>query len=192
MLVLDDLLPQWMVEKVASELPLIPVSYTNSPYGQYHISRFFGQLLIKEEQWIAPIAPHWFVDYLHMLVCNEVLVDYNIDHLDRCLLNCQTPGQHAQMHTDACLPDDSPYAFGNRLSGIYQVVGDGDTVFYRDDTSEMGRVPFRPGRLIIFDSLIWHQGEPPVNEPIRYSLGYIWKTSKPLPDNDPLQLRKQS
>ena len=127
-----------------------------------------------------------------MLVCNEVLVDYNIDHLDRCLLNCQTPGQHAQMHTDACLPDDSPYTFGNRLSGIYQVVGDGDTVFYRDDTSEMERVPFRPGRLIIFDSLIWHQGEPPVHEPIRYSLGYIWKTSKPLPDNDPLELRKQS
>ena len=71
MLVLDDLLPQWMVEKVASELPLIPVSYTNSPYGQYHISRFFGQLLIKEEQWVAPIAPHWFVDYFCLLYTSD-------------------------------------------------------------------------------------------------------------------------
>lgn len=193
MMILDDLLPQWMVDKVASEIPIIPVSYTNSPYGEYHKSRFFGQLLIKEEQWVAPIAPHWFIDYLHMLVCNEVLVDYKIDHLDRCLLNCQTPGQHAQIHTDACLPNDAPYGVSDRLSGIYQVDGEGDTVLYHDSGEEYARIPFKSGRLVIFDSLILHQGEPPVNAPIRWSLGYIWKTGAPMANgpSDPLKLNKK-
>ena len=183
MLIVDNYFPQWMVDKNAEEFQLIPVTYTNSPYGQYEVSRFFGQLLIDEERWIAPIAPHWFVDYLHMCVCNDLLLDYKIQKLDRCLLNVQTPGQNAQSHADWDVLKGS-----DRISGLYYIRGDGDTLFVNEQGDTMS-VECKPGRLVLFDSTIWHQGCPPVSEPIRYTLGYVWKCASPLAVHDPLDLR---
>ena len=180
MQIVDNYFPQWMVDKVLAEIPLIPVSYTNSPYGEYDKSRFFGQQLMEKEQWVAPIAPHWFVDYLHMAVCNDICKEYEINHLDRCLLNCQTPGQEAQIHTDS--------NSNVRISGIYHVMGDGDTVFYTTDKEKTVSVKFVPGRLVLFNSTIWHQGLPPVDSPIRYSLGYIWHCDTDLSEHDPMNL----
>ena len=177
MKVIDGYLPDWLIDKVASEIPIVPVTYTNSPYGDYETSRFFGCNLVEREVWVAPCPPFFFIDYLHQCVCNDILLDYIIDHLDRCLLNCQTQGLNAQPHTDS--------NSNTRISGIYQVVGDGDTVFYNTELKETYRVPFKQGRLILFNSTIWHQGLPPTTSPVRYSLGYIWHLNYTLDEHDP-------
>lgn len=184
MLIVDNYFPQWMVDKVAAESLLIPVTFTNSPYGEYEVSRFFGQNLMEDEVWIAPCPPHWFVDYCHLTVCNEILLDYKIQKMDRCLLNCQTPGQYAQKHVDW----NPRFTGNNRVSGIYYIRGDGDTDFY-DSDGEKYTVENIPGRMVFFDSSdIYHEGKSPTVDPIRYSLGYVWQCASPLSDHDPLDL----
>lgn len=184
MLIVDNYFPKWAVNNISEESLLIPVTYSNSPYGEYHVSRFFGQMLMEEEQWIAPCPQHWFVDYLHLAVCNDILLDYKIRKMDRCLLNCQTPGQYAQEHTDW----NPQYTGPNRVSGLYYIRGDGNTEFYNEnkDTFVVEAVP---GRLVLFDSTLWHQGLSPVKEPIRYTLGFVWCCDSLLTDHDPLDLR---
>lgn len=164
--VIDDYFPSWIVDQVSVESTLIPVSYSNSPYADYNSARFFGTNLIKDDNWL--VSPWWFVTYLNLCIKNDICAEYNIKHCSRVLLNGQAPGQHGCNHADA---DYDCY-----LSVLYHAHGDsGDTVFVNSSDEDVKRVSFKRGRLIIFNSSIWHRGEAPEHG-YRTSLGCVYPT----------------
>ena len=50
--VVDNYFPDWIVERVSKDLEYFPVTYTNSPYRDFKRCRFFGNMLMEEDQWI--------------------------------------------------------------------------------------------------------------------------------------------
>ena len=164
--VIDDYFPQWMVDEVSQDVLFLPVTYSNSPYAVFEKARFFGNMLMEENLWKVPGDRWWFADYLNLSIMRDILKDYNIPGCYRILLNGQTPGQDGDNHTDS---DSDKYT-----SVIYHAHGtSGDTVFVNAANEDVERVSFKPGRLVIFNSSIWHRGEAP-KDGYRVSLGCVY------------------
>ena len=72
MRVIDDYFPTWMVKQVSTELEFMPVRYNNSPYGDFSKARFFGSMLMENNQFID-IKPWSFVDHFNNCVFNDIL-----------------------------------------------------------------------------------------------------------------------
>ena len=164
--VVDNYFPDWLVDGVSKELELMPVTYTNSSHKDFENTKFFGNTLMKDDMFTGQYW--WFIDYFNRCIYNDVCRSYNISHCARVLLNAQLPNMNGSDHIDA---DDE-----NHLSVIYMGHGNsGDTVF------ESKRVPFKLGRMVIFNSHLVHRGEAPT-EGYRVSLGAVY------PLFDPFQL----
>ena len=165
--VVDNYFPDWIVERVSKDLEYFPVTYTNSPYRDFKRCRFFGNMLMEEDQWTVPIERWWFVDYFNMCIYNDICKDLELPgHCHRILLNGQVPGQEGQNHCDSDYED--------YLSVIYMGHGNsGATVFVNNEDEDVQRVEFKEGRMVIFNSSLWHRGEGP-SEGYRVSLGAIY------------------
>tara|TARA_B100000073_G_scaffold348474_1_gene367669 strand:- start:3464 stop:3952 length:489 start_codon:yes stop_codon:yes gene_type:complete len=162
MRVIDNYFPDWMVKQVSNELEFMPVRYNNSPYGDFSKARFFGSMLMENNQFID-IKPWSFVDHFNNCVFNDILPN-SLGHCHRLLLNAQLPEQHGVYHTDA----DSD----NYMSIIYMGHGNsGATEFKNGDT-----VDWKLGRMVIFQSNIYHRGCAPIDG-WRVSLGGVYPTS---------------
>lgn len=162
--VIDNYFPDWMVREVSYDLENMPVTYTNSPYRDFQRARFFGATLFEMDRW-KDIQPWWFVDYFNRCVYNDI-APQTVGHCCRVLLNAQLPGMNGQNHCDA---DTNDY-----ISVIYMGHGNsGDTVFVNSADDEIERVSFKEGRLVIFNSAIWHRGEAP-SSGYRVSLGCVY------------------
>jgi hypothetical protein len=181
--IVDDYFPQWMVERVSLDLEYFPVTYTNSPYKDFQRCRFFGNMLMEMDRWTVPIERWWFVDYFNMCIYNDICKDLNLPgHCHRILLNGQVPGQDGHNHSDS---DYDTY-----LTAIYMGHGtSGSTVFVNDRDEDYLDVPFKEGRLVLFNSMIWHRGEGP-KEGYRVSLGAVYpmKNLDELHDKPPREL----
>ena len=102
---------------------------------------------------------YWFFAYFNQCVMKDICKDLPLTHVHRLLVNAQNPGHTSQTHTDFNRP---------ATSIIYHAYGeDGDTTFANGE-----RVAFKRGRIIVFSSLLEHDGEPPTKD-IRISLGAI-------------------
>ena len=172
-IIIDNHFPDWMVNVVAEESKYIPVIYNNSPTANYNSARFFGNMLISDGKWSADgdVQPWWFVDYLINTIRYEICPDDNITHCRRVLLNGQAAGMKSQNHCDA--------DFDTFLSVIYHLDGEsGDTVFVNNADNDVQRVSFKRGRLILFNSILWHRGDPP-DDGYRTSLGCVFPIVPP-------------
>jgi len=165
--VVDNYFPDWMVEKIANYISTFPVTYTNSSEFDYTNTRFFGNMLIDMDRWVVPMEKFWFVDYFNLCMINDLLKEYNIEHCRRMLLNAQVPGLGGCNHQDDSETDDN-------LSVIYHACGNsGDTVFVTPEGEETQRVSFKEGRIVIFNSRLWHRGDAP-DQGLRMSLGCMY------------------
>lgn len=170
--VIDDYFPQWLVKQVSKDLEFMPVRYNNSPYADFNSARFFGSMLMHNDEW-AEIPPWWFIEYFNNCIYHDLCPDKTVGHCHRVLLNAQLPGMSGCNHCDA----DSD----NYLSVIYMGHGNsGDTVFVNAADEDVQRVTFKEGRLVIFNSAIYHRGESP-SHGYRVSLGAVYP-SVPIED----------
>ena len=164
--VVDNYFPDWMVERVSLDCINMPVTYTNSPYKDFDKARFFGNLLMVDNNWMERLPPWWFLDYFNLCVYNDICKEYNLTNCHRVLLNGQLPGQNGCNHCDS---DYEEY-----LTIIYMASGtSGDTVLVNSRDEDIQRIPFKMGRMVIFNSSIWHRGEAPT-EGYRISLGCVY------------------
>lgn len=159
--VIDDYFPSWMVEKVSRDLEFMPVRYNNSPYADFEKARFFGAMLVENDQFID-ISPWWFIEYFNHCIWNDLCKEWTVGHCHRVLLNGQIPGQSGCDHTDT----DSD----NYLSVIYMGHGTSGNSVFKDKTVE-----WKLGRLVIFNSSVMHRGEAPASG-YRVSLGAVYPT----------------
>ena len=171
-IVIDDHFPEWMVNIAAEESKYIPVVYNNSPTANFDSARFFGNMLISDNKWTADGAdPWWFIDYLINTIKYEICPDDHITHCQRVLLNGQAAGMKSENHCDA--------DFDTFLSVIYHLDGtSGDTVFVNSANNDVERVSFKRGRLVLFNSILWHRGDPP-DDGYRTSLGCVFPIVPP-------------
>jgi len=166
--VVDNYFPKFITDLVHTDLEMMPVAYTNSPYRHFHKSRFFGTMLYHEDKF-ADIPYYWFVDYFNRCIMGDICKDLNITNCHRVLMNMQLPGMDGQNHTDS---DEDDY-----LTVIYMGHGNsGDTVVVKEDESEQ-RISFKEGRIVIFKSNMWHRGEAPT-EGLRCTLGAVYPLFK--------------
>ena len=159
--VIDDYFPSWMVEQVSRDLEFMPVRYNNSPYANFDKARFFGAMLVEDDQFID-ISPWWFIEYFNHCIWNDLCKEWTVGHCHRVLLNGQIPGQSGCDHTDT----DSD----NYLSVIYMGHGTSGNSVFKDKTVE-----WKLGRLVIFNSSVMHRGEAPASG-YRVSLGAVYPT----------------
>ena len=75
--VVDNYFPKFITDLVHTDLEMMPVAYTNSPYRHFHKSRFFGTMLYHEDKF-ADIPYYWFVDYFNRCIMGDVCKDLNI------------------------------------------------------------------------------------------------------------------
>ena len=161
--VVDDYFPEWVVSQVSKYFEGFPVSYSNSSKLTYaEGSRFFGNMLMANDEWtIPPELQSWFIPYLTGSIVNDICKD-KATNVHRVLVNGQVKGQDGVQHKDCDSREEK------MLSVIYHAHGSsGDTVVGVD------RIPFKEGRLVIFDSYEEHRGEAP-NEGYRVSLGMMF------------------
>tara|TARA_B100000579_G_scaffold361331_1_gene318992 strand:- start:1803 stop:2384 length:582 start_codon:yes stop_codon:yes gene_type:complete len=164
--VVDNYFPDWLVDRVSLDCVNMPVTYTNSPYKDFNKARFFGNLLMVDNNWMERLPPWWFLDYFNLCVYNDICKEYNLTNCHRVLLNGQLPGQNGCNHCDS---DYEEY-----LTIIYMASGtSGDTVLVNSRDEDVQRVPFKRGRMVIFNSSIWHRGEAPT-EGYRITLGAVY------------------
>ena len=158
--VIDGYFPDWLIEDVGNYLSTdFPMYYNNTPYGDYKKARFWGNTVIRDNEFTGETPWYWFFAYLNECIMKDICKDLPLSHIHRVLVNAQHPHQVSQTHTD----------FNHKATSIiYHAYGQsGDTTF-----ADGHRVPFKEGRLVIFDSQKEHDGEPP-NEDIRITLGVI-------------------
>lgn len=161
--VIDDRYPTWMLSEASQRLLEYPVRFTNSPYGNYQKSRFFGTMMVSNGRWVGP-EYDWFVEYLNADVTHDddLLPGYKVQ---RTLLNFQSVGLLSEEHTDA--DEIGP------MSVVYMVEGiDGDLIFADHSTESLHRIPFKENRMVIFPSHLHHWGNPP-SRGVRLTLGLI-------------------
>tara|TARA_B100000287_G_scaffold398632_1_gene416188 strand:+ start:781 stop:1362 length:582 start_codon:yes stop_codon:yes gene_type:complete len=164
--IVDNYFPDWMVDRVSLDCVNMPVTYTNSPYMDFDKARFFGNLLMVDNNWMERFPPWWFLDYFNLCVYNDICKEYNLTNCHRVLLNGQLPGQNGCNHCDS---DYEEY-----LTIIYMASGtSGDTVIVNSRDEDIQRVSFKRGRMVIFNSSIWHRGEAPT-EGYRITLGAVY------------------
>ena len=167
--VIDDYFPEWIVDQVSQFFEGFPVSYSNSSKLSYaEGSRFFGNMIMAGDEWTIPQhLQSWFIPYLTGSLINDILKG-KATNVHRVLVNGQVKGLDGVQHKDDEVKGD-----GGMISVIYHAHGSsGDTVVGVD------RIPFKEGRMVIFDSYEDHRGEAPT-EGYRVSLGmmfsYVWK-----------------
>ena len=158
--VIDGYFPDWIVDDVGDYLSTdFPFFYNNTPYGDYSKARFWGNTVIRDNEFTNETPWYWFFAYFNQCIMKDICKDLPLTHVHRLLVNAQNPGHTSQTHTDFNRP---------ATSVIYHAYGeDGDTTFANGE-----RVAFKRGRIIVFSSLLEHDGEPPTND-IRISLGAI-------------------
>jgi hypothetical protein len=158
--VIDGYFPDWVVEDVGNYLSTdFPFYYNNTPYGDYSKARFWGNTVIRDNEFTSETPWYWFFAYFNECIMKDICKDLPLTHIHRLLVNAQNPGHVSQTHTDFNRP---------ATSIIYHAYGeDGCTTFAKGE-----KVDFQMGRIIVFDSLMEHDGEPPTND-IRISLGAI-------------------
>ena len=162
--VIDDYFPEWIVKSMSAYFEIFPVTWSNSSRDTYaEGGRFFGNMMIQHEEWVIPEDLRiWFIQYLNGCVINDILKG-EVTNVERVLVNGQVKGQDGVNHTDHDDKNDIV------KSVIYHAHGhDGDTVIGVD------RIPFKEGRLIVFDSYEVHRGEAPKDNSYRVSLGCIY------------------
>jgi len=162
--VIDDYFPEWIVKSMSAYFETFPVSWSNSSRETYKEGgRFFGNMCIQHEEWTIPEDLRiWFFQYLNGCVMNDLLKG-QVTNVNRVLVNGQVKGQDGVNHKD-CDSKDEGYK-----TLIYHAHGhEGDTVIGVD------RVPFKEGRIVIFDSYETHRGEAPKDNSYRVSLGCIY------------------
>lgn len=160
--VVDDYFPQWMVEQVGNYVSQYPVALNNASDDE-SAYRFFGAVLMQDNMWVQ--HPWWFVDYFNMCIYNDILKDRVGEYCQRVLINGQPPTFEGGIHQD-----NENNIF---MSVVYHAHGDsGDTIFYRDG-EEFDRITFKPGRILIFPSNLYHRGAAPENG-YRCSIGYLY------------------
>ena len=160
--VIDGYFPDWIVDDVANWLTdYCPMYYNNAPYGDASSSRFWGNTVIRNDDFTDTSPYYWFFSYLCECVKKDICNDKPISHIHRLLVNAQSSDMQSEFHDDRHI---------SATSVIYHAFGEsGDTEFASGD-----RVRFRQGRLIVFDSKIKHKGNPPyVHDKMRISLGVI-------------------
>tara|TARA_Y200000002_G_scaffold221949_1_gene183340 strand:- start:7857 stop:8378 length:522 start_codon:yes stop_codon:yes gene_type:complete len=162
--VVDDYFPEWLVKNVSSDLELMPVTYTNSSHKDFKNARFFGNTLMKDDNFTGQYW--WFIEYFNKCIYNDVCKEFNINHCARVLLNGQLPNMNGWDHVDSDNED--------HLSVIYMGHGtSGDTVIGDE------RVTFKEGRMVVFNSHLVHRGEAPA-EGYRVSLGAVYPLFDPF------------
>ena len=162
--VIDDYFPEWIVKSMSAYFENFPVSWSNSSREKYEDGgRFFGNMCISHEEWVIPEDLRiWFFQYFNGCVMNDLLKG-QVKNVNRVLVNGQVKGQDGVNHKDI---DDKEEVV---KTVIYHAHGhDGDTIIGVD------RVPFKEGRIIIFDSYLTHRGEAPKDNSYRVSLGCIY------------------
>lgn len=160
--VIDGYFPDWIVDDVAQWLTeYCPMYYNNAPYGDYKQTRFWGNTVIRDDNFSDTSPYYWFFSYFCECIKKDICRDKPISHIHRLLVNAQSPDMESQLHDDRHIP---------ATSVIYHAFGEsGDTEFATGD-----RVRFRQGRIIVFDSSLIHKGNPPyVHDRMRISLGAI-------------------
>ena len=157
--VIDDYFPSWMVEHISRDLEFMPVRYNNSPYANFDHARFFGSMLVENDNFVD-IRPWWFIEYFNHCMYFDLCKQWTVGHCHRVLLNAQLPSQSGCDHTDA----DSD----NYLSVIYMGHGNSGNTVFEDQTVE-----WKLGRLVIFNSSRLHRGEGPESG-YRVSLGAVY------------------
>lgn len=158
--VIDNYFPDWLVDSFGTWLvEYCPLFYNNTPYGDYNKARFFGNTVIRDNEFTDTTPWHYFYAYLNECIMHDIGKDLPLSHIHRVLVNAQCPGQTSQTHTDHDIP---------ATSIIYHAYGKSGATTFK--TGE--KVEFKKGRLVLFDSFLEHDGEPP-NEDIRISLGII-------------------
>ena len=158
--VIDDYFPSWMVRDVGNYLSTdFPFFYNNTPYGDYSKARFWGNTVIRNNEFTEETPWYWFFAYFNECIIKDVCADLPLSHVHRLLVNAQNPGHVSQTHTD----------FNHAATSIiYHAYGDsGCTTFATGE-----KVEFKQGRIIYFDSRLEHDGDPPLKD-IRISLGAI-------------------
>lgn len=166
--VIDNYFPDWLVDHVGDYFAGYPVTFTNSPTAVYENAKFFGNMIMTDDQWTVPEdIQSWFIEYFNNCIYFDICKNDNITHCHRILLNGQVKGQKSQNHCDS---DYDCY-----LSVIYHASGtSGSTVFVNDSDEDVQEVEFKPGRMILFNSTLWHRGDPPVDDNYRVSLGCVY------------------
>tara|TARA_B100000029_G_scaffold513725_1_gene614167 strand:+ start:955 stop:1476 length:522 start_codon:yes stop_codon:yes gene_type:complete len=162
--VVNDYFPDWLVNIVSTDMENMPVTYSNSPYADFNRARFFGNMLMQDDKHLQ--QPWWFLEYFNRCIYNDICIKYNVNRCARILLNAQLPGMDGCNHNDS---DNDNY-----LSVIYMGHGNsGDTVFVNQADEDIERVTFKEGRLVIFNSAIYHRGEAPT-QGYRCTLGAVY------------------
>ena len=158
--IIDDYFPNWMVQDVAEWLTdYCPLYYNNAPYGDYNKSRFLGNTVIRDNEFTDTSPWYWFFAYINECVIKDIATRPPCSHIHRLLVNGQTPDMISEFHTDHDVP---------ATSIIYHAYGkDGDTEFANGKV-----IPFKQGRMVVFDSSLHHRGNPP-SKGMRLSLGII-------------------
>lgn len=155
--VIDGYFPDWIVDDVGDYLSTdFPFFYNNTPYGDYSKARFWGNTVIRDNEFTNETPWYWFFAYFNQCIMKDICKDLPLTHVHRLLVNAQNPGQTSQTHTDF-----------NRPATSITIL----TICMVDDTRSR-TIEVKRGRIIVFDSLLEHDGEPPTND-IRISLGAI-------------------
>ena len=65
--VIDGYFPDWIVDDVAQWLTeYCPLYYNNAPYGDYKDTRFWGNTVIRDDNFTETSPYYWFLSLIHI------------------------------------------------------------------------------------------------------------------------------
>jgi|TARA_B100000085_G_C18452633_1_gene475535 hypothetical protein len=141
--VIDDLLP------LEQQIRLY-IEACNLPYHLVGGNRLDIQDR-KPNKPLAYIDQHWIDEFFPV----DLLSDYVSDKIFQAYINCGIHSENPDVHVDSSDKGDKTLLY--YMNREWKHEWGGETILLSDDVKEIEYItPYRPGRIIIFDSTIPH------------------------------------
>lgn len=167
--VFDDLVPEWLYNKVLYEITSIPLTF-----GHRGVSNDFGYHFWSKE-WLANDYNNipWFLKSVFAALEGQKARLGNVGEIEvaRCQINMTTKNLYGGTHVD--VGRGVPY-----YTMVHFVAGDSGMDFWTDYPTNGGtiieQVEYKDNRCVIFPSWMPHTGLPPKEIEPRVSVGYVF------------------
>ena len=168
--VLDDIVPNWLHEDVVKNIPHTPVTFGHRGLGPYQGHQFFSNQWTHEQIENAPcqLRAVWSAFESQKKKISERVGDIELNQIQ---INITTKNLNGGLHVDST--ENVP-----AYTMVYLVHGDSGMDFWSDNPDNGGKmfkeVPYKSGRCIVFPSRYIHRGLPTIEIEPRISIGYVF------------------
>ena len=185
-LVLDDVVPEWLIDQMDVGIPHMPLRFGHRGLGRDEGFSTFSEQWVREIQQGETVAhTNFLVDMpweFKALWCavnhkkNELFKNAQGLQLNQVQINLSTNEHYGGLHTDA--PDDTQQM---TMPGwipshtlVFFLQGDTGMEFDFQDGLPVHTVDWKKGRCVVFPSSYPHRGLPPKDVTPRTTIGFIF------------------